>query len=206
MLAVAGGKGGCGKTTTALCLGRALDIPTRVVDADAAMPNLHAMAGVPREPSLSAAPGDPDAVARRVGGDCRVVPAPQDDPQRAISLLPDDDVATVLDCPAGAGPDAAAPLRVADEALLVATPCAPSLRGAAKTGAMARALECRVVGGVLVRARTVPSGVSDLLECPLLGTVPPVESGRAHESQAVREAFRRLAGRLRAVSNVVAHE
>lgn len=206
MLAVAGGKGGCGKTTTALCLGRSLAGTTRVVDADAAMPNLHAMAGVPREPSLSASPGDPDAVARRVCDDCRVVPAPQDDPQRTVSLLPDDDVTTLLDCPAGAGPDAAAPLRVADEALLVATPCAPSLRGAAKTGAMARALNCRVVGCVLVRARTTPTGVSDLLGCPVLGTVPPAASGTAHESPAVREAYQRIADRLRDVSSVVAVE
>ncbi|MFB6126973.1 MAG: MinD/ParA family protein [Halolamina sp.] len=197
MLAVAGGKGGCGKTTTALCLGRALPGETRVIDADAAMPNLHAMAGVAREPSLSAAPGDPGAVARDAGDDCRVVPAPIERPRRTLTALPDDGVATLLDCPAGAGPDAAAPLRVADAALLVATPCAPALRGAAKTGAMARALGCRVVGCLLTRARTAPPGVTDLLDCPALGTVPPASAGPAHESTRVREAYRNVAQRVR---------
>ena len=197
MLAVAGGKGGCGKTTTALCLGRALPETVRVVDADAAMPNLHAMAGVAREPSLSAAPGDPDAVARDVGADCRVVSAPTERPRRTLTALPDDDVSTLLDCPAGAGPDAAAPLRAADAALLVTTPCAPALRGAAKTGAMARALGCRVVGCLLTRARTAPPGVSDLLECPVVGTVPPASSSPAHEARDVRRAYRTVAQRVR---------
>ncbi|RDZ49114.1 CDP-4-dehydro-6-deoxy-D-gulose 4-reductase, partial [Haloferax sp. Atlit-10N] len=44
MLAIAGGKGGCGKTTIALGVGQALGTPTRpalVVDTDRDMPNLH---------------------------------------------------------------------------------------------------------------------------------------------------------------------
>ncbi|MFC6733023.1 MULTISPECIES: ParA family protein [unclassified Haladaptatus] len=57
MLAVAGGKGSCGKTTTTLGLARALarhghDVVA--VDTDTAMPNLHAVADVDREPGLPA--------------------------------------------------------------------------------------------------------------------------------------------------------
>lgn len=44
MLAIAGGKGGCGKTTTALGLGAALPGQPVVVDADWDLPNLHRLA------------------------------------------------------------------------------------------------------------------------------------------------------------------
>ncbi|MFB6218937.1 MAG: AAA family ATPase, partial [Halobacteriaceae archaeon] len=53
MLAVCGGKGGVGRTTTAVGLGAALaghHRATLVVDADADMPDLHALAGTPAEP------------------------------------------------------------------------------------------------------------------------------------------------------------
>ncbi|MFW5937921.1 MAG: P-loop NTPase, partial [Halanaeroarchaeum sp.] len=49
MLAIAGGKGGVGKTTTALGVGVALATRRRdpvVVDADADLPNLHLVADV----------------------------------------------------------------------------------------------------------------------------------------------------------------
>ncbi|MCO8268775.1 CDP-4-keto-6-deoxy-D-glucose-3-dehydrase, partial [Haloferax sp. AB510] len=70
MLAIAGGKGGSGKTTTTLGLASALDGPVLAVDADRDMPNLHAMAGVKRsadavsdgticEPAVQSHPTDP---------------------------------------------------------------------------------------------------------------------------------------------------
>jgi len=54
MLAIAGGKGGSGKTTTALGLGRALadsDFDPVVVDADVDMPDVHVLTGVDPVPN-----------------------------------------------------------------------------------------------------------------------------------------------------------
>ncbi|RLM59587.1 CDP-4-keto-6-deoxy-D-glucose-3-dehydrase [Halobellus sp. Atlit-31R] len=197
MLAIAGGKGGSGKTTTTLGLARAIEGPTLAVDADCDLPNLHALADVPRDPSPGGLghpdPGSPDA-------ETRVLPAPHEAPDgigdRLRRVADDvDDTRVLVDCPAGAGPDAAVPLRVADAALLVATPCVAALRDAAKTAAMARAVGTPVVGGVLTRARVEPPDVADLLGCPVLETVPPVSEPLA--APAVKRAYSHLARSVR---------
>ncbi|WP_318569532.1 MinD/ParA family ATP-binding protein [Salinigranum marinum] len=175
MLAVAGGKGGCGKTTTALGLGAALDGEAVVVDTDRDMPNLHAMAGVAREPT--AADGvEPQRVIEGVS----VLPAPPPTTSDAevttvlSRVAAATDARVLVDCPGGAGPDAAAPLSAVSDVVLVSTACAPALRDAAKTAAMARALGCRVHGVVLTRTSATPRGVESLLDCRVLGTVPNV--------------------------------
>jgi len=58
----------------------------------------------------------------------------------------------LLDCPAGAGPDAAVPLRAADRSVVVSTPEPQSLRDATKTAAMARQLDAPPAAVVLVRS------------------------------------------------------
>lgn len=199
MLAIAGGKGGTGKTTTALGLARALDGPALVADADGDMPDLHALAGVDREPTLADLDGrPPTALAQpQPGADgVSVLPAPRPtadaDRHAALSRLADAAVPTLLDCPGGAGPDAAVPLRAARRAVLVTTACAPALRDAAKTAEMARALGTEVVGALLTRAATAPEGVGDLLGCPVLGTVPDVDPP-VLDRRVVRTAYARLA-------------
>ncbi|MDS0292660.1 CDP-4-keto-6-deoxy-D-glucose-3-dehydrase [Halogeometricum luteum] len=232
MLAIAGGKGGCGKTTTALGLAVALDGPTLVVDADADMPNLHAMAGVPRDPPAPDADSDPnrnpdpnwnpnslghrhpdhDGVrvcpapaasgeARRTAGGGRTDDGTTARLDRVREAAPD--AGTVLvDCPAGAGPDAAAPVRAADGVLLVASACAPSLRDAAKTGATARALGTPVVGAVLTRSRLSPASVESLLGCPLLGVVPPVDPPVLDDAR-VGSAYRDVAVSLQHHKDII---
>ncbi|POG57234.1 nucleotide-binding protein, partial [Haloferax marisrubri] len=78
MLAIAGGKGGSGKTTTTLGLASALDGPVLAVDADRDMPNLHAMAGVerPGDAAADGPAGEPSVRAHPTDPTVSVLPAP----------------------------------------------------------------------------------------------------------------------------------
>jgi septum site-determining protein MinD len=147
--AIAGGKGGCGKTTTVLGLALALVERGRrpvVVDADVDVPDLHIRADVDREPGLP-------ALARGARPTQVVQPSPEfpgvgvlstgtaDTPvDVAIRRLAPLDRPVLIDCPAGASPDAAAPLRAAERTILVTLATPVSRQDTAKTARMARAL------------------------------------------------------------------
>ncbi|WP_435115174.1 MinD/ParA family ATP-binding protein [Halolamina sp. C58] len=190
MLAIAGGKGGVGKTTTALGLAAALPDRPLVVDADCDMPDLHALAGVPADEG-------PHPCSAH---DCRVLPTPADTPESVEQRLArlrsrESDGHTLVDTPAGAGVDAATPLRLADGIVLVSTACAPALRDAAKTASMARAVGTPVVGAVLTRTLARPPNAAELLGCPLLGVVPDA-AGRPLDDRRVRERYEAAATAL----------
>jgi len=173
MLAVAGGKGGVGKTTTALGLAYAVaDRGERAlaVDADRDMPDLHAAAGVDPRPTVAALVDADGTTATDAGRDLRTVAQPAlDEPgvgvlpaapgiaratmRRALRRLSCAAPAVVVDCPAGAGPDVADPLRLADGCVVVARRTPAGVRDAAKTAALSRAVDTPVVGGLVVGGR-----------------------------------------------------
>lgn len=192
MLAIAGGKGGCGKTTVALGVGEALGTPTGrslVVDTDRDMPNLHRRAGVDPTPGIAdiTAAAEPASVAQRATAVENVDVLPCQTASGAavgnvIAGLTRCDRPVVLDCPAGAGPDAARPLRAAERTVLVSEPTRQSLTDAAKTAAMARALDAPPALTVLVGSDGSVDP-SDLLSCSKTVHIPsvskPLESDRA---------------------------
>jgi len=211
MLAIAGGKGGSGKTTTALGFARALvaagERPV-VVDADCDMPNLHTMADVDRTPGVGtlAEGGSLDSVVHRsttVPG-VDLVPAGRATgrlEQRALRRLRWASGRVVVDCPAGASDAVAGPLSAAGAALVVSTPERTSLVDAAKTARMASALDTRVPGVVLTRATREPCSRGDdplRAECDVLVEIPESDrgTGAVLADPAVRSSYERLAERL----------
>ena len=194
VIAIAGGKGGCGKTTTALGVARALAArgqSVRAIDLDTGMPNLHVLAGVDREPTLAdvCEAGAAGGLQRDASG-VAVVPAPrvtaEVDLESALSTVRTRCPATtLLDCPAGAGPDAVEPLRLASAVLLVSTDRPESVEDAAKTGRMARELGVPVVAAAVTRTdepsgRTLRSLPTDrAIGIPAVGD--PLAAGRSRE-------------------------
>lgn len=192
MLAIAGGKGGVGKTTTALGVGVALAARRRdpvVVDADADAPNLHLVAGTDGDGLDDLVAGSEIAAAS--------TPAPRYDGVRILGARPGAPVAralralvterpVVVDTPAGASPDAVLPLRLADHALVVTTPDPEAVQDAAKTARVARSVGTTVVGWVVSRSSTVPDHVADTAGGVPLVPVPtcrdpPVEARDAYD-------------------------
>lgn len=172
------------------------------VDADRDMPDLSPMAGVHPSPTLGDL--DEDAgiadLARPVPDRPRVgvVPsAPGDDARdlvRALQRAGARPEPVLVDCPAGAGPAAVAPVRAADRALVVTTTAPASLRDAAKTAELARAVGTPVAGAALTRAESVHEGIARLLGTDVTA-IPPAEDPLS--APEVRAARRRLVDRVR---------
>jgi septum site-determining protein MinD len=203
MLAIAGGKGGCGKTTTTLGVARALgtrgDQPL-VVDADRGMPDIHHRVGIERTPGLDRLDRtDLSTLARQPSRFPGVDAVPCGTPDRstlasALERLRGRHRPVLVDCPAGAGPDAAVPLRRADASIVVATPTEQSLRDAAKTAAMARELDAPPTLVVLTRSDGSTEPVA-LLGCDDVLHVPEV-SAPPLEAEAVADRYAAVATRL----------
>ena len=202
MYAVAGGKGGCGKTTTTFEIGRAAARAGRtvlLVDADAHMPNLHLVAGVDREPSLGSGPPSEGAQAVPADSQVGVVSAPRGFSVQSTDLEGRRGVReiTLIDCPAGGGPDAVTPLRVADATVLVTTLEPACLSDTKRTAALSRAVGTPVAGVVVSRSSRAPPGLEANLKTPVLGCVPTVSTSM--DSPRVRHShdsiFQALEGR-----------
>ena len=204
MLAVAGGKGGSGKTTTTLGLARAHPDTVLAADLDWEMPNLHAMAGVNRPSRAEGShPWGPDwsGRSRAERFDCDVLPAPpvsrgeRADVLSGLSRLQATATPVLLDCPCGIAPDAVKPLSLADRTVVVTTLCRASVRGAVKTAAASRAVGTPVAGVIATRTAAAGSRLESLLDAPVLATVPETDS-RPLSSEVVREAYAGAIDRL----------
>lgn len=167
MLAIAGGKGGVGKTTTALGIGVALRNRRRdplVVDADVDTPNLHLVAGTEAGGVRTLADGgsveDAAEISDRYGG-LRIVGAHPGAPVPIALRMLVTERPVVLDSPAGGSRDAVVPLRHADHAIVVTTPDPESIQDSKKTARMARAVDTEVVAWIVNRTATVPDRARD---------------------------------------------
>ncbi|WP_276251900.1 DUF7125 family protein [Haloarcula rara] len=205
MIAIAGAKGGCGKTTTTLGLARAFDRAGRlsfVIDADQQLPNLHVAADIDREPTVATVEENNDAaaIAQPLPGATKagVLPAPLDSEMVDLADLLDRFSTSageaLVDCPAGAGPDVAGPIDAADRVVVVTTGTERSLTSAGKTIDLAKRQGTPVAGVVLNQSEQLPIGFRARFDVPLLGRVPPFQS--AERDRQAREAYDHIAAEL----------
>lgn len=155
ILAVAGGKGGVGKSTVALTLGSVLD--GVVVDADLGMADLPAGRG-PDLHDVLAGRATPIEALERVG-DVTLLPCGRtltgvraSDPTALVEVLHTVDREhgpVIVDCPAGLAADVGVSLQAADRCVLVTTPDRLAVPDAIRTRALARVLDTDVMRIVL---------------------------------------------------------
>ncbi|MFB6301258.1 MAG: chromosome partitioning protein ParA [Haloferacaceae archaeon] len=196
ILAVAGGKGGVGKSTIAYNLGAALDAV--VVDADLAMADLPTGRGPDLHDVLAGRAGACEAVR---GAPVRLLPCGRSlAGARAADVTRIGDVVdgvaadhgdVVVDCPAGLRADAGAPLAVADAALIVTSPRRFALADAVRTRELARELGTGLAGVVLNRVVDPPptAAVERALGAPAVAVPADPRVGRSiRENAPVVEA------------------
>ncbi len=193
MIAIAGAKGGCGKTVTTLGLAESFartGTDAIAIDADRQLPNLHVVGGVDREPTLSA--WSADTSIREVAqpsprvSNAGLVPAPESadrlDVESTLASIDSDTVQPIVDCPSGAGPDVVDALSAADGVIIVTTGGDRSLAAARTTIEMAQRLAVPVFGLVANRCSTVPDAIQSWLDVPVLGVVPETNDPLADEA------------------------
>jgi len=182
ILAVAGGKGGVGKSTVSLNLAAELDAVA--VDADLGMadlpesrgPDLHdVLAGRadPVEAVHEGAPVDLLPCGRTLAGARAADPAALVD---AVDAVAGAYGTVVVDCPAGMTADAGLPLFAADRCALVALPDAFAVADLVRTRELARELDAGLSRVVLNRAGRDPP--TDRVERALGAPVTAVPESR----------------------------
>lgn len=221
---IAGGKGGVGKTTTAINLATvaAESHDVALLDADLGMANVGAMLGIEPDGTLHevlageasledviVTDGEGPAV---VAGDRQLDAYAEADPgqlREVVGHLRAEYDLVVIDTGAGLSHDGLVPLGLGDGILLVTTPDQVAVRDTEKTADLAERVDGSVVGVVLnrVRPNTDVDEVTASLPHPVVGLVPD-DSSAARRLPVVRRsptapaaaAYRRLADGIERVA------
>lgn len=200
--AVASGKGGVGKTTTAAALGACAAATGRdavVVDADLGMADLAAILDLdddgPTLHDVLAGRVDVAEACQSVEGGFDVLPGDRKlaayaagDPaglRDVIDTLRESYDVIVLDTAAGLSQDVLVPMGLADEVVLVSTPDEAALRDTEKTRELVERVDGSVAG--LVLTRVVDAGAAAAADLPIrrLGMIPEDEAVAAAEKAGV---------------------
>ena len=221
---IAGGKGGVGKTTTAVNLGAGLQelgYDVAVVDADLGMANLGAMLDIDPEKNLHDILAGEGAVSEALAdapGGLTVVPGDQSldafadaDPanlRTVVKTLRNAYDVVLVDTGAGLSDAVGVPLGLADGIVLVTTPNDVAVSDTIKTAELAARIGGTVLGVVVTRVtrETDLAAIADRVEFPLLAVVPDDTKPTADEptllnapERPASDAYRRLSEALETV-------
>jgi septum site-determining protein MinD len=188
--AVAGGKGGVGRTTSAINLGAALeqyDYDTTVVDGDLSMSNMQLLLGLDVDRGVHSILAGEASVAEAsvdLPGGLTVMPGEREldaygdattsaFPEIIEAIRGTADV-IIVDTSARPGSETSAALEVADVVLLVTTVDEPAVRNTATIRRLTERLDGEVAGALVtrVRDRSDIEQAGELLEVPVVGGIP----------------------------------
>jgi septum site-determining protein MinD len=209
VITITSGKGGTGKTTTAINLGVALSSlgeDVTVVDANLTTPNVGLHLGAPIVPIslnhiLLGKAAIEDAIYEHESG-TKIMPSSLSVRELdKVKFAKLGDVAkrlrkgkgyVIFDSAAGLGEEAVAAMSAADDVIIVTNPEMPSVTDALKTVKVAEGLDKTVSGVILTRYtgdknEMSLASIKDLLEVPILGIVP--EDKRAKEALSMKNAL-----------------
>ncbi|MDP1695537.1 MAG: cell division ATPase MinD [archaeon] len=194
VITITSGKGGVGKTTTAINLGAALNSFGKeviIVDGNLTTPNVGLHLGAPIVPIslnhvLSGKASVADAIYEHESG-TKIIPSSLSvkdlkkinhsklkDVIKKVRKMAD---IVLIDSSAGLGVEAIAAMESGDELIIVTNPEIPAVTDALKTAKVAEQMGKEVKGIILTRVKGRKTempivNVRDMLEIPILGVVP----------------------------------
>ncbi len=194
VIVITSGKGGVGKTTTAINLGAALNSfgkETLVIDANLSTPNIGIHLNSPDVPinlnhvlnkkaKVFEAIYEHDSGLKIMPSSLSIKELKQIKPEKIKDFKEDFlDIAEyiIIDGAAGLTGEATSVMDVADELILVTNPEMPAITDALKTIKVAEEMKKKIAGVIVNRVRNnkselSPTTVKEMLEVPILGMIP----------------------------------
>lgn len=194
IIVITSGKGGVGKTTTAINLGAAINHfggDVIIIDGNISTPNIGLHLGSPEVPinlnqvlekkaDIFEAIYEHDSGLKIIPSSLSIKELKKLEPEKLKNIKKDlENLADyiIIDSAAGLGSEARAAIEIADELIVVTNPEMPAITDALKAIKLAEDSNTNVIGTIVTRVRKnkiemQPEVVKDMLEIPILGMIP----------------------------------